>query len=615
MTASYREYAWTEHYRTEMNVRPVYDSANRVRTGVRHEITIDGYITDLVDDTAEDVYRELMEPGGELILDDHGYSSTPFHVNGTSAVRDMEWGPHPQSATLKPLGGDGNAIRAKFTIVTVIPWCDGISQYDGVAEICYSVTHEIDASGMTVERHTGHIIRALTRRNADDRNVPHTVDEFREKLATRKPLPGFSRTQSYTISEDRRKLEWTWIDTELPTAYPMKVTKITCRQRVYPSRVWFAHLWNMDLTATITMARGVPQSESFKTFLLILADRARGLALGDAGIKATDAELMRTHISIDHDVFGLETTYRASVRYIPQFALSAILLKTKMWQPFAPSKEGPSTHERWTASLEPYNTFNVRGGAKLKVDPDVLVDICEQQGADRTLRPAKPPEAIRVYPPPAAPPAPQKPTPPKPEASWLVYYNWFRWLEDSSIAVHKPLPAEPVQPAPQPLPQGLTSALRPFPQDASGNVNASASVPALRPFPEQKTISGKGGAAFNEGRSSLFKPDIVQKAASATRYLVMEGYGCRVGRRVPVPKVLNVGGSAVVEVARDVREGVVGDTDDSGVIMCTAWRITYLIPQAPAAPLPVPKNPTVGGGGGDSGSDPLATASPGFVGD
>lgn len=104
----------------------------------------------------------------------------------------------------------------------------------------------------------------------------------------------------------------------------------------------------------------------------------------------------------------------------------------------------------------------------------------------------------------------------------------------------------------------------------------------------------EGGPAFSEGQAAAAAPpDIVQRAASPTRYVVMEGEAYRLGRRVPIPKLLTVGGVKAVEMERMADEDMVPGF--SVPIHYAWWRIVYLIPDAPKDGLPVLGNPLIEG--------------------
>jgi hypothetical protein len=101
----------------------------------------------------------------------------------------------------------------------------------------------------------------------------------------------------------------------------------------------------------------------------------------------------------------------------------------------------------------------------------------------------------------------------------------------------------------------------------------------------------------NEGRSAVFPADIVQKAASATRRAQLFGRAIRASYRIAPPKLVSIGGSAVVEESRDVHECVLGCIGDEP-IYCTMWSIVYLVPEAPLRPFEVAANPMLDVDGG-----------------
>lgn len=591
-TLSYNGWTWAAscRYKTSVSTRPIQDDARRTTVAVEHTITVVGFITGGADTSLTSIRKLLTAQAGEIKYNDLGFGT--LHVNGNSNVRDAHWGPATKMVDYKPLGGDGQAAMVTWQAVVVIPECEDRTTYQrGIMALNYEVRFDIDGDGYTTEHVSGYIEIPMTRWAAGSRVVPDSVDRFgayREKLEAREVRQGFRRgPQSFTVSPDRRRLDFSWADTQMPSPLPNRVTKIDLRQGVKSrTKLIQAVMWNVTFSGTITMAAGVPKNEALGIFLSLVASRI-----------AKPKQAMWVNLEIEDDVFGRSSRFSLTIQHLAAAPLPEILDAYRMWTPV----KGASW-AGWRESMYATKVFRSRGQAGLSYEAaeDAIVDLCE------------------VFAPPVAPDDPDddgKPpghtisttvirsTKRDPASSWIDFRMGFIWRERSNVVAHKPLPKDPVEPPGA----GRGGSLRPF--DTGGPAGGSLQAfPAgrggsLRPFPESKgqavapmavgadkPLDATAGPSANQGRSPAFAPDLTQGAAGASRRMVLWGNALRIGYKITPARLDNVGGVAVVEEWREVNAFVAGRIDGDAVHACE-WAIGYIVPDSPEGPLSIPGNP------------------------
>lgn len=605
MTAllSYNEVVWTSLYKTHVSWRPVFDEAHRALACVEYTLETDGFVTGGTNATMQDMRRLLSAPAGELKYNDHGMGET-FHINGDSVVKDAKFGPHTDVVEFTPLGGNGQSARVKWRVVFNIPECvGGRTRYQfGLMALNYELSFSKDADGYETVRTTGYLEVPMTRRSVTDRRPPDSADRYRERLEGREAPLGYRRQdQTYTLSKDRRRLDFTWSDVQQPSPLPNKVTKIDVRQLHRSEGMVNNTLWHVTWRGAVTVGAGVDKSEALAAFLQTVASRTS---------RETQGRSLFTRLEVDEEIFGRTSHFLLHARYMRPGRIEDVLKAYGCWQPIA-----GASWEAWRESMTAAGVFKSRGTAQLAYLPseDAIVDLCEP------AKPlvAAPGEVNRLrrnsrfvkFP---------KPPKRKPGETWIDFQAWFRWREWMNVVRHKPLPPSPVRPPGKPQP-GRGGSLRPFDTPGPSGGPSGSLRPfdagaggggSLRPFPESRpqavapittgadtasdTVAAPGPVA---GPSSVFPADIIQQAASPTRTAQLMGYGMRVGKKVAAPKLLTVGGVSVVLSDSDIVSGIIGVIDGEEIHM-TSWVLTYLVPDAPSGELPVCANPMWDSDGG-----------------
>lgn len=580
-------------YRTSMSAKPVADEAHRTTIYVEYTLDVQGYVTTAPGETWQELRKKLTKPAGELYYQEHGYDgATVFHVNGSSRIRDVKWGPWPELLDFTPLGGHGNASRVHWRCVICIPECDGAVQYTKhLMALNFTAHFSIDQDGYTTERVEGYLEVPITRKSEQDRTVPDCADLYRrEVLAKRPPQPGWQRKgQDYKVSQDRRRLDFSWSDEELPSPLPRKVTKIQARHAVETSLKEGFTNWNVEIDATITMARGVAKSESLPVFLQLIDSRT---AIADR--KKT---VLPVKFRVEDDIFGRGTRYSYAARYLNTVSIGMAMQALRLWRHI----DG-SDWTDWRTSMATTEVTDPGGPAQRIMAPseDWIVDLCLGD-----VKPIPPPY-LNTPPPIFRDPPPDKPKPddsikpkkPKPDETWVEYEARLRYRSRSSSVRHKKLPKTPqgetprlegfaVQtPSSQPTTPPRGGSTIPFPVPPGPPGGKPGDAPA-------STIKLEQGGIGAESPQGAMPSDTVQTVTSPTRTIVLHGHGVRYGYRVPVPYLTRINGVPVVEFERHVEE-----TSYEAVLgvplFRTDWAIEYILPAAPAGMFPTQGNPALG---------------------
>lgn len=569
-TLTYNTVSFTSLYSTKISARPVLDEAQRTTTHIEHRLEVVGYIhaSGAVTDTTWASLRKLLTAcGGALTYQNKGYGD--LVVNGTSSVKDAAWGPIPEILDFTPLGGDALATRIHWAVTTRIPECDSASYTKEWMEWNWESVHDIDGDGYTTLRINGHLIIPMTRTAQDNRVPPDIVDRCREQILPPVALGFQRRDQSWRMSADKRRLDFSWVDQEIPAAMPDDVTRIDARHSMRATlKDGGFKKWIFGLDATITLARGIPRDRALKAFLGIIESRTKDLRK-KKDVKGTSL-FIPLDLSFEEDVFGRTSRFNFSALVISRTSIGLLLKQSKLWYPVDGTDWG-----KWRTSLEKANATTARGYANLKVpaSADLIVDLCRTGGdGNRRLeaKPKGPPRVLKVLgeTDDADDDLGVKIANLTPDNSWVQYRMRAAWGEVANVARHRPLPTKAVG--------DLT--------DSRRRMDVSGSADDIR--------GAVGAPGFQRGDEPA---EVHQRAAGPTRTLILSGVAVRLGYRVPTPKIDSVSGVVPTELGRDVQEDMVGALGGVPVYRLL-FEVEYALPQAPTGHLPSLADPILGVG-------------------
>jgi hypothetical protein len=581
-TFSYNGVQFVALYRSRISSKPTFDQAHRAVTDIEHTLELEGYVTGqgagaTTDAVMTSLRRNLTVAGAPLVYRNKGFGDLIVNSTALSPVKDVAWGPFPEVLEWVPLGGECYAARVKFRVVTRIPECVGARYTFTPMAFNYSQDFDIDADGFTTIRTTGYLEIPLTRAGGGSRLVLDTADRYREKVRPEVPL-GFQRqSQSFKLSADKRRLDFTFVDVEQPAALPDGVTHIQATHRVESDLKSGFRQWMITVEATITLARGLPKTDALAIFLLILASRTKAEAWRQRG---QGFGILPQRMVFEDDIFGRTARFSVTLKDLGGLSIKEILNLSGIWTPI----EG-TDWTRWRTSLAPYTGVRGWAGAQALPVDDAILDLCGgaaqptvPQGGNvkaggNASRPGGGRNPVAVNP--RFPNAPSQPPAAdftqtvleglSPDNSWVHYRTRIHYGEKAHPVRHKPQ-----------LKNGQQAA-------APGGVDATA----------LDALADVVGAGLKSVSGWLQAPaDVVQQALTPSRVITLTGEAVRLGYRASLPALTSVGGVAVTEMERQVSEEVVGSVGDLP-IYGTTWSIDYLLPAPISSNLPVSANPSL----------------------
>lgn len=515
---------------THVNVqsKPARDDAGRAT--LCQEITISAKTvianTSGTDGEVLNVRQLLGEQGKALIFSGWGHGNDLAVNVSTAGLRDVRWGPKPEVVSWVPIGG-AQACDVEWVCVTSVPICDmpGTVRSSGLMALNYSVSFSLDSRGYTTRTTAGYIEVAQTRVG---KKTPDTADAYRSAVTP--PLPdNFKRQWSWNLSADKSRLDFSIVDSEIPSpnAWPPGVVDIRGTHRTSWQRnamMKVRHRISLD----IEMAANYPMLAAYQFMLAVVTARV-------GAAKALTKQVFIEEVSSEEDLFGRKASFSVSWRIIG--SLIDILTASGFWTPLG------TNWPQWQASMAA--SFAQRGHAGLfhSASTDSIVDLCGPTGSipwggkTGTLVPFFPGNQQGL--------TNKKPTP---DQSWLQYRN--------AIEIQRIRPVSQLSPIQEP-----DTELKAWnPNDAGGMV-----------YPQ------KGGH------------DHVIQTGGRSRYkAVMKGHAERAGYEIPRPSLLKVGSQNVTETGGRFLQDCAGM--QLGVpVYRAAWNLEYALPNSPEK-TPPPNN-------------------------
>lgn len=509
------------------------------RTILYHQITLEVRTVFASDATTNltmlDVRRKLGEQGRTLIFINQGFGSDLI-VNraGGAGLRDVKWGPKPRILSWEPIGSS-QACEIEWEVTTCVPVCDvdGSPRVRGIMSINYQLDFSHDNRGYTTRTITGHLIVAQTR---NGRAIPDVADNYWNALPA--TLPGFHREKSRSLSFDKSRLDFTIVDTEIPSpnAFPKGVVNITARHRVSWARRggmagWLRNVISVDME----VAADFSPSVMYSIFLAILRRR---IAIAQAAPGTLGPHVLIEDISIDEDLFGRDASFTVSYRVTSK--LSTILQSTGLWTPIG------TDWTTWRLSMKESHSPLGHSGQKALASNDAIIDLC---GGNTTIPWALPNVSLNQ---PQGRVSTQRVRnqKPSPANSFLGY--------DSKIETRRRRP-----------------------------VSRQSTLQVPDTDPSQFNPIEPRGIVYPQATGT---PDVIQQGGQSRYEATLKGAAIRAGYEIPRPKLLTVGTATATEVDGMFSQSLIANW--LGVpIYAAKWSINYDLNQSPGnvALLPNPK--------------------------
>lgn len=407
-TITYNGYTFNAATKTTVSGRPVYDEAGRTIVAVVYTFYLTSFVPEAVsgagaDSMIADLRQRLMSPGRSFTYTGQGLGNLEINVAGT---KDVLWGPKPTALDLEPLGSKA-LWRITWACEIAIPECsNAVYQFQPMA-FNYQTTFEIDADGYSVRTVAGYLEIPMTRTGDGARNVPDSADKYRERIIL--PIPeGFRRVnQNFSVSFDRRRLTFTFVDEELPSeGLPIGCTSANGMHVLTSAQAGTVRNWTGRISATYVVAKGLDRKLAYEAFFALVEDRLKAARDAVKNDDDTKDSVVPYSMEITQGLYQDGRRISFSMSYTFVLPLKKILEGSGIW------REVPKTDSRqWATSIE--GVTGVRGFANLKDRPenDAIVDLCGSTSLSTVPTDPKPP-VIR--------------TPPKPElkhGGYVAYAN------------------------------------------------------------------------------------------------------------------------------------------------------------------------------------------------
>lgn len=524
---SYNGYVFAGATSVKVNIEVVKDDARRTQVYNRYTIEVRAIIqADAgTDSTLQSIRVALTKQGGPLKLVNRGLGSN-LQVNCPGSQRDMKWGPVPEVISWESLGSS-QACEIVWRVTACIPDCNQSLNHKttGIIAFNYSCDFSINEKGFTTRTATGYLEIGMTRVGL---TVPDCADLYRDTIVAFAPV-NFQRRQSYNVSLDKSRLDFTIVDTELESRnpWPQNVVKIEARHRASISGgLRGAVKQRNSITANIELIKDANPVEAWVIFRAICLQRIN-VALNAQQTPNVFIE----ELSAEEDIFGYGASFSLTYRVLqdPTF----LLANSGLWTPVG------YDWGAWQYSMQ--GAFRQRGTAGLILSPqnDAIVDIC---GATTpTTMPATP--AL-----PSPPPAPATSSPftnpkPQPQASYRSY-SMFLKIKRHNRRVKQHRMQGPEIPNPYYNPRSTDP-----PSAGTPGTTSSAAATIQQ--------SGRGG----------YTAELIGTAE-------------RVGYEIPRPALVQVGTQIPVEGDMEFVCGATGNYFGQP-LYGAAWRLQYDLPDAP----------------------------------
>ena len=464
----------------------------------------------------------LSKKGQALTIYHQGFDDGLFEVNvNDTGARDVTFGPHPRVITWEPEGHE-NAVKVVWECEFCISACN---RWKGIMSVNYGISTRIDHAGYTTRTVSGYLEIAMTRKA--DKSLPDTADAYRDDIVLGR-LPNFHREHTWNLSADKRRAEFTIVDSQIqsPNEYPPGVISIEGSHGIGWTRKQSATL-PQSIRVQIELAQGQPRSKAWEIFRAIVSRRLTFIGRSNAFLE---------NLYVDESLFGNSFSFSINYRTFTDPNKSLAVL-------FSTSGLGTAlnlgTWENWKSSIESLQSHRGQANLAHKPEDDQIVDLCSDGYAPNE------PDSARVLFTLDRTPAPsltnKKPSPGK---SYLRYETWMQTDEEVPTTIQISI-----------APDDLDSAGNKFdPKNPEATLGSKVSGPEVLRFVETQS-----------GRIEV----------------VWKGYAERVGYPIPRPDKLEIGGVTLRRVgkARFMQKFLGNQLGQP--VYAAAWNQRYVVSKRP----------------------------------
>jgi hypothetical protein len=272
----------------------------------RLTVSVEAVIAVEISQSMEDIKAKLSKPGQHLYIENCGFGNA-LSIGGTSGEPDLMGGPFPKLLKFEPMAAStqSTAIIVNWQVeANIFIETEDENNVGDFLSFTYSTSYEIDESGWSTRTTKG---KLTVRKEFDGPNrINHNADRYRDEIRITKP-EGFSRKQSYELSEDKATLSFSFTDSQIKTRqpYPPGIVSIRCTHRARRTRSQLSTTYN-TISFQCEVAADQPTVQSWFTFQSIVGKRLQHT-------KANGGKYLIEDIEVEEDIFG--TSFSASVTY------------------------------------------------------------------------------------------------------------------------------------------------------------------------------------------------------------------------------------------------------------------------------------------------------------
>jgi hypothetical protein len=536
-TVAYNGFEFKGAYHIDVNSMDQLDTAGRTVIYTAHTLTVRAVLADAANTDAEmqAIHLLLSKQGGTLVLTTKGFGS-PLVL--TPASNDVLFGPIPKVLSWRPLGANRACqITWQCTFHTVE--CGSSKPLRGALAANYSVSIGINNHGDTTRTIAGYVQVANSRIG---RIIVQNPENFRTFIHGRVPL-GFKREQRYQFNEAKNRVDFTLIDTKIPThhnAYPIYMVEADGEHTISWSANTRRRLHN-TLRFTLTPRADISQTECWIVALHILDEKMRVQrdAKNDKGKPSTT--LVKS-FDIKEDLWGRPVSMSFSWWHL--HCINDFIKDSGLFKPLPEtSGSGVGTWEQWRKAMESWAHFAYGNDEwRLGANDDKVIDLC---GGQTPLQ---------------------------------INDKVLNWNIQARV---------PIELSNQ-VPEAQNSMID-FGNNILTNVSRASVQQAILQQPDQQTGTDNllltSFPDFGNGGNSISA--VLQQAGSGLYQGFVRGFAIRAGHPVPKPNIQQVGSQVAVETAGSFQQAVVDNL--LGIpIYRAAWSIVYMLKNAPGIVKPLP---------------------------
>lgn len=521
----YNGYSFGPFRSINCKFRPVYDQIGR--TVIALDIIFDVHAIihgsqggdssiATTQERMDSLERKLSEPGKKLIVKNCGFAL----AIDSSVTPDLDYGPKPELIACVPMGGC-MAFEVSWTVTYRRPplCASGGIAAGFIIEGHYQTELATNEEGLVQRVISGEIGFLNVRTGAAISINPETVFD---KLKFEKPNFFAHKGTRRKFNAAKNRVEFTRVDEECSDdAWPDGMVAADFEESVENLPPGFVS-WSCGLSGTLTTAPGIRKSFAADKFFVMLFDASKRY---NAGAKASGGIVIPEKLKISASKFGRRSRFLIQFRMVA--CLHDILKQTNLWSPV------PGTsYATWSASLDLAGVNSPRGvsGVQSK-DGDTIIDLCS--GSPSQIAYGK----TSGYRKSSTGDVSHKLLCPEVEEgrSYMDYQNRIRGEQESVSIIHSLMQAA-----------GL-----------------------------YQNPSSASSSAFPAPQTGL-EDDVVHVSGKSQNYVVMQGRALRLKFKPDVPRLKQVAGVQVEELARNVQTEIATAYFDCP-LMETQWAVLYRV--------------------------------------